>query len=85
MFLDGIVYVFIGNYIIFEGGELSINCFVIDEVFIGWFMFSGKKIINDLLVRVYVRLSGSLKYLEIFKVNKVDWGIYECRGIRNKM
>lgn len=81
---DGTVNVPKGNYTIPEGGELSINCSATDEALTGWFTFSGKKITNDPSARVHVRSSGSLKYLEIPKVNKADRGTYECRGTRNK-
>ena len=62
----------------------SINCSVTDEAFTGWFDSSGRKITSDSSKRIHVRADGSLKYLEISKVNSTDRGNYECRGKTNK-
>ena len=67
-----------------EGDKTSINCSVTDEAFIGWFDTSGRKVTSDSLQRIHVREDGSLKYLEISKVNKTDRGTYECRGKTSK-
>ena len=66
-----------------EGDKTSINCSVTDEAFTGWFDSSGRKINSDSSQRIHVREDGSLKYLEISKVNRTDRGTYECRGKTN--
>lgn len=56
-----------------------------DEAFVGWFdSRSGQQISSDPSQRLHVRTNGTLKYLEISKVNKTDRGTYECRGKTNK-
>ncbi|XP_020602341.1 uncharacterized protein LOC110041407 isoform X3 [Orbicella faveolata] len=67
-----------------EGDKTSINCSVTDEAFTGWFDSSGRKITSDSSQRIHVRADGSLKYLEISKVNRTDRGTYECRGKTKK-
>ena len=81
---EGAVSVSVPRHNAPEGYKTSINCSVTDEAFTGWFDFNGQKITSDSSQRIHVRADGSLKYLEISKVNRTDRGTYECRGETNK-